>query len=300
MFKELDSFIEYVTHEKRYSKHTVTSYKNDINQMLCFARSQYEIKQIDRITHQVIRSWIVEQMDLGKTPKSLNRKISSLRSFFNFLRKIGKCDKNPMLKIIAPKIPKRLPSVIREEQLNKIFKNKNSQAEFPESRDQLIVELLYCTGMRRDELIKLRDEDVDFSSSYITVTGKGNKQRNIPISIALLKLIKEYIEKRKEFFESLNSSNLFVTNKNQKLYPKFLYNLVKQVLSEVSTATKRSPHILRHSFATHLTNNGADINAIKSLLGHANLGATQIYTQNSIEKLKKVYEKSHPKASKAD
>jgi len=300
MFKDLKDFLDYLIHEKRYSKHTITSYSTDISQLIQFAELQYEIKEIDRIKHQIIRSWIVELMQSGQKEKSINRKISSVRSFFNYLRKNDVVNKNPMQKILAPKIPKRLPSVIREDHLHKLFDKNIENMDFYNQRDLMIVEMLYCTGMRRIELIGLEDVNVDLHQNKLKVLGKGNKERYIPLSDQLMTQIKNYIEARNEFFEKELFPALFVTNQGKRLYPKFVYNLVTRILAKVSTASKRSPHVLRHSFATHLTNNGADINAIKSLLGHANLGATQIYTHNSIEKLKEVYQKSHPKALKRD
>jgi len=298
MFNQLDSFCEYLLHEKRYSKHTVTAYKTDISQFVNYCESAYEITELKVIKHTIVRSWIVTRMEKHDSPKSINRKISSLRSFFNFLKRKKVVDRNPMLKIVAPKIPKRLPEFIRKENIEKLLDNLNEADSYANFRDRLIIELLYSTGIRRAELIPLKSTDVLNSDKLIKVIGKGNKERLIPITLELVNKIKQLVVLRDEEFPDNQEPYLFLTNKGRPVYPKFIYNVVTKLLSTVSTSKKRSPHILRHSFATHLTNNGADINAIKELLGHANLGATQIYTHNSINKLKEVYSKSHPKAKK--
>jgi integrase/recombinase XerC len=204
--------------------------------------------------------------------------------------------KNPTIKIITPKIPKRLPEFIQEKNIAQLFDNL-IEGDFEEFRDRLIIELFYITGMRKIELINLSDDDIDMSNNVVKVLGKGNKERLCPLLESILSKINRYKELRDSFFEGdLHSKHLFVTSKGAKMYPKFVYNLVKSYLSTITTLNKRSPHILRHSFATHLMNGGADLNAVKELLGHANLAATQIYTHNSIEKLKEVYKNAHPKS----
>jgi len=300
MIKQLDSFCDYLLHEKRYSAHTVTAYKTDITQFANYCDSEYEITELKVVKHTIIRSWIVNRMEKEDTPKSINRKISSLRSFFNFLKRKKLVSKNPMLKIIAPKIPKRLPEFIRKENIEKLLDNLNEAENYATFRNIIIIELLYSTGIRRAELIPLSESDVMKSDGLIKVVGKGNKERLIPLSKHLLDKINKLVNLRNEEFPDNACANLFLTDKGKPVYPKFIYNVVTKLLGTVSTSKKKSPHILRHSFATHLTNNGADINAIKELLGHANLGATQIYTHNSIKKLKEVYSKSHPKAKKED
>ncbi len=300
MFEHLNSFCDYLLHEKRYSHHTVTAYKTDIQQFANYCITVYDINEIKVIKHTIVRSWIVNRMEEEDTAKSINRKISSLRSFFNFLKRKKVVQRNPMLKIIAPKIPKRLPEYIREDNIKKLLDNLNEDESYPNFRDRIIVELLYSTGIRRAELIPLSEKDVLTSDKMIKVIGKGNKERLIPLSSHLLRKIKKLIELRDEYFIDNACANIFLTDSGKPVYPKFIYNVVTRLLGTVSTSKKKSPHILRHSFATHLTNNGADINAIKELLGHANLGATQIYTHNSIKKLKEVYSKSHPKARKEE
>lgn len=300
MFKHLDSFCDYLLHEKRYSKHTITAYKTDITQFANYCASVYEISELKVIKHTIVRSWIVTRIEQEDSAKSINRKISSLRSFFNFLKRKKIVERNPMVKIVAPKIPKRLPEYIREENIEKLLDNLNEDENYLVFRDRLIVELLYSTGIRRAELIPIEQKDILGSDGIIKVLGKGNKERMIPIDAALVSKLKKLIKLRDEHFPKNVLPNLFLTDKGRLVYPKFIYNIVTGLISTVSTAKKKSPHVLRHSFATHLTNNGADINAIKELLGHSNLAATQIYTHNSIKKLKEVYSKSHPKAKKED
>lgn len=298
MISHLDSFCEYLLKQKRYSKNTVIAYKTDIAQFLSYCSNLYEIEEIKVIRHTIVRSWVVNRMEIGDNEKSINRKISSLRTFFNYLKRKNKIDKNPMAKIVAPKIPKRLPEFIREDALQKLFDTLNESDSYPTLRDRLIIELLYSTGMRRAELISIKETDIKFQDGLLKVLGKGNKERLIPINDLLMHKLKILIDLKYQIWDNAEPY-IFLTDKGKKVYPKFIYNKVLGLLSTVSTSKKRSPHILRHSFATHLTNNGADINAIKELLGHANLAATQIYTHNSINKLKEVYSKSHPKAKGA-
>ena len=242
-----------------------------------------------------VRAWMVALLDKGLTERTINRKFSALKSFFKFLKRSGALVQDPMKKVVAPKVRKRLPSFLRESQTSLLF----GKVAFPEGfegvRDRLVLELLYQTGLRRSELIRLKDEDVDRSASWIKVKGKGGKTRLMPVSGALLQLIDHYkvILSKMEFEKT---QVLLVTNNGAKMYPKFVYNLVRRYLGQVTTSDKKSPHVLRHTFATHLANNGADLNAIKELLGHSSLAATQVYTHNTIEKLKAVYQQAHPKA----
>lgn len=295
MFLQLDLFCKYLLNEKRYSKHTINAYKTDISQLINYCISTYEIERVKSIKHTIIRSWIVSRMELGDNEKSINRKISSLRTFFQFQKRKDLIEKNPMSKIVAPKIPKRLPEFIREDSLSKLFDTLNEADTYSSLRDRVIIELLYSTGIRRAELISITESNIKFQDGLLKVLGKGNKERLIPINDVLMQKLNKLIDLKYEQWENA-SAFIFLTDKGKKVYPKFVYNKVLALLSTVSTSKKKSPHILRHSFATHLTNNGADINAIKELLGHANLAATQIYTHNSITKLKEVYSKSHPKA----
>jgi len=238
------------------------------------------------------------------TPRSINRKLSTLRSFFKYGIRKEMLPANPMLKIIPPKTPKKLPDTIPNSKLEPLLDSeaKNNKLSFSSIRDFLIIELLYGTGMRRQELIDLKTDSIDRSYQQIKIIGKGNKQRIVPLTQQLIANIDLYIEFATDHFaqEELirEEDYLLLTDKGKKLYPKLVYNIVKRYLGTVTTAKKKSPHVLRHSFATHLMDNGADLNAVKELLGHSSLSATQIYTHNSIEKLKEVYKKSHPKANK--
>jgi len=292
----LISFIDYLKFEKRYSPHTITSYNNDISQFSFFIAKTYTGITIDKIGHNHIRSWMVELVNNSISSKSINRKISSLRSFYNYLMKQAIVSKNPTLKIVTPKIAKRLPEFIQERNIAKIFDNI-IDGDFEDFRNRLIIEFFYSTGIRRIELINIKDGDIDSALCTVKVLGKGNKERIIPLSKNLLLRIKRYRKLRAELFDDSHyDENFFVTSKGSKMYPKLVYNIVRRYLSNVTTSSKRSPHILRHTFATHMMNGGADLNAVKELLGHANLAATQIYTHNSIEKLKEVYKKAHPKS----
>ena len=294
------TFLQYLEFEKRFSPHTISAYKSDLEQFHVFLKLTYEIEQAKEVGHIHIRAWIVELIQNKITPRSINRKLSTLKTYFKFLKKRKEITQNPLLKVIAPKVGKRLPVVVKELEIENLFEQIDFGKGYPAARDEMIMELLYSTGMRRSELIQLTPNNIDFHLQQIKVLGKGNKERLIPFAKKLNDHLKSYLLVRNEEF-SLNSSDpLFLTNKGQKLYPKFVYNLVKKYLSHVTTVEQRSPHVLRHSFATHLSGNGADLNAIKELLGHSSLAATQVYTHNSIEQLKKVYQQAFPKAKKKE
>lgn len=291
----LERFTRYLQFEKRFSPHTLTSYKNDITQFADYMAG-LEI-DYESVKHSTVRSWMVDIMDRGTEPKTIARKLSALRSFYKFLLREGLLEHNPMLQIKAPKIPKKLPVVVSEDKLNALL---DSDAVFPEGfaglRDRLVMELLFSTGMRLAELVSLKESDVDFYSQSLKVLGKRNKERVIPVNTQLLNLIRLYInEKKRQNFDNI-SLCLIVKNDGMDSYPKLIYRIVNNYLSVISTHTKKSPHILRHTFATSLLNNGADISAIKELLGHASLAATQVYTHNSVERLKSIYKQAHPKA----
>ncbi len=291
-----ERFLQYLEHEKRFSKHTLTAYKSDLEQFLKFLDLTFEVKTPTEATHLQVRSWTVELLSQGRSTSSINRKLSTLKTFYRFLQKRDGLDHNPMLKVIVPKMGKKLPTIVRADELERLFDKQKFPEDFEGKRDQLLLELLYATGMRRAEALNVKLPDIDFQSRMLKVMGKGQKERLIPFGKGLSKLLEAYIEVREQTFGVLETTILLLTRQGKPLYPKAAYNIVKKYLSTVSTVEKRSPHVLRHSFATHLSDNGADLNAIKALLGHANLAATQIYTHNSIEKLKKVYESAHPKA----
>nr|WP_291402872.1 tyrosine-type recombinase/integrase [Daejeonella sp.] len=291
----IERFIRYLQFEKRFSPNTVIAYKKDLYQFSEFINSIEP--DLLSISHQQVRTWIVSLMDNGIEPKSINRKISSLRSFYKFLQREGLINSSPMLHVKAPKIPKRLPVVITEQKMDSLLDADNVFSDdFEGYRNRLILELLYGTGMRLSELVSLSNEDVNIYENQIKVLGKRNKERIIPISKVLASLIADYqVLKNNQDF-NIKSSSLIVTNDGKAVYPKFIYRVVNSILSFISTQDKKSPHILRHSFATTLLNRGADLNAIKELLGHSSLAATQVYTHNSVEKLKSIYKQAHPKA----
>ena len=309
----LERFVKYLQYEKRFSPHTVTAYQNDLKQFLLHtATSGQQAKlsadetdakialltaDINVVTYNDIRDWIVELMNNQQTAKSVNRKIASLRTFFKFLLREGVITSNPASKIQAPKIPKRLPVVVEEDKILALLSNsENFENDFTGVRDKLIIEMLFGTGIRLAELVGLKDTDVDLYSNTIKVLGKRNKERIIPINNELKALLINYMGLKKSENLYNNSLTLFVTPKGAAAYPKMIYLIVHKYLSYISTQDKKSPHVLRHSFATSLLNNGADLNSIKELLGHANLSATQIYTHNSVERLKSIYKQAHPKA----
>ncbi len=290
-----ESFFKYLQFEKRYSQHTLTAYKDDLLQFRRFLVNRYEIFKIENADHRHVRSWIVHMMQNDYAARSINRKISTLKSYFKYLRKRGLVGNNPMSKIISPKSNKRLPEFIREKHIENLEMYLKADDSFSGRRDALVILLLYELGLRRSELINLNDSDIDFLRNYLKVLGKGNKERLVPISDQTILLLKQYIEKRNQEFDETRTT-LLVTDKGKLMYPKYVYNLCKKYLGAVSPNDYLGPHVLRHSFATHLANNGADLNAIKELLGHSSLAATQIYMHNTIDRLKEVYQKSHPKA----
>ncbi|MEM6322003.1 MAG: tyrosine-type recombinase/integrase [Bacteroidota bacterium] len=292
----ITNFFAYIRFEKRFSEHTITAYETDLVQFRDFLKATYEITEDSDIDHFQIRAWIVHLFEQSVSARSVNRKLSTLKSYFQFLRKRAVVSNDPMQKVIAPKVGKRLPIVVPEERLEFMFDQVEFGSDFKGIRDKTLLEVLYQTGLRRSELINLTEKDVDLENLTIKVLGKGNKERLVPISHQLSRLLKEYQVIRNATFPQELFNVLFLTERGKKMYPKKVYSIVKKYLSLVTTEDQRSPHVLRHSFATHLSNNGADLNAIKELLGHSSLAATQVYTHNSIERLKQVYQQAHPKA----
>ncbi|MBL4715220.1 MAG: tyrosine-type recombinase/integrase [Bacteroidia bacterium] len=294
------NFLQYLQFEKRYSKHTVQSYKTDLDQFYSFLSTTYNLESVQQVTHSIIRSWIVKLLEQNISPRSINRKMATLKSYFKFLIREDMVKKNPMIKVVSLKNAKKLPEFVDQESIHTLFDQIEFEDSFEGLRDKLVLELLYATGIRRAEIIGLTNLSVDEKNCTIKVLGKRNKERLIPYNSPLNDLIKIYIENRDNSIEVNTTdanSPLLVTNKGKTLYPKLVYRIVNKYLSLITTLSKRSPHILRHTFATHLLNNGADINAIKELLGHANLAATQVYTHNTIDKLKDVYKQAHPRAT---
>jgi len=294
----LDRFIQYIKFEKRYSPHTVSAYQSDLDQFILFLNHPDQtITHPSEVTHYQIRNWMVELMNQNLTARSINRKIATLRKYFKFLLQEGLITVNPTSKITAPKIPKHLPVVVEDARLTRMLDdNEVFSADFAGLRDKLVIEMLFGTGMRLSELLGVKEPDINVYEGTVKVLGKRNKQRIIPLNSELKLLLLKYSELKKSENFNNNSLTLIVTNKGANAYPKLIYLIVQQYLSHISTQNKRSPHVLRHTFATSLLNNGADLNAIKELLGHANLSATQIYTHNSVERLKSIYKQAHPKA----
>ena len=294
---EIQSFLDYLKFERRYSAHTIRSYQDDLRQFGEYLKKDYDEILIVKTDHVTVRSWLAQLKENDISAKSINRKISSLKSFFKYHLKAGTITQSPMGKIISPKISKRLPVFIKEEDTSKLINASLIATEdWKILNTHLLVSLFYGTGMRLSELVNLKENQVDFSRRQLKVLGKGNKERIIPVTAELLKVVKEYIQQKKKEFEH-SADTLLVTEKGKKMYSKYAYLLVNAVLNDnVKTLDKKSPHVLRHTFATHLMNNGANLNAVKELLGHSSLAATQVYTHNTIEKLKNVYKKAHPKA----
>lgn len=291
----VQSFLNYIQYEKRYSKNTFESYGNDLAQFDVFIKAN-GCDDVLQVTHIDIRNWMVSLMQDKISPRSINRKISTLKSFYKYLLRKGTITKNPLTKVQPPKTSKRLPVFVEQPGIDKLL----TEIEFSEGYEGLlektIIELLYGTGMRRSELLNLKETDVDSYNSQVKVLGKGNKERLIPLHPGLLATVKTYIQQKKEQVPQVDGGCLLVSPKGKKLTAGYLYTTVKRYLNLVTTVNKKSPHVLRHTFATHLMNNGADINAVKELLGHSSLAATQVYTHNTIDKLKEVYRKAHPKA----
>ncbi|HEU5366246.1 MAG TPA: tyrosine-type recombinase/integrase [Hanamia sp.] len=292
----IHDFLDYLKFQKRYSENTIISYQNDLSSFFEFLVLEYKITDVKEITASIVRTWLASLKENKCSSKTVNRKISALKSFFKYQLKIENLSKSPVAAIASLKVSKKLPSFIQEKDMDTLLKHDYFPETFAGKTNFLIFEILYQTGIRRNELIHLKESDIDKSSGLIKVLGKGNKERFIPVSNQLLKMIDEYIAEKKKEIAEVPDDFLLVNKKGKKLDPKYIYNIVKKNLSSVSTNERKSPHILRHTFATHLTNNGAEINAIKELLGHRSLASTQIYTNNSIEKLKEVYKQAHPKS----
>lgn len=292
-----ESFLKYLQTEKRYSLHTVRSYLNDLDQFFLFLVSSGLPEDPVAVASGDIRAWIVSMIGNNYAAVSVHRKISCLRVFYRYLRKEGVIKNDPLEKVVLPKRKKTLPVFVEEDALMTLLDKIDFGESFAGIRNRTIIELLYVTGIRRSELIGLRCNDVDLAEGSLKVTGKRNKQRIIPLFKTAVNRLSEYIKVRDENVKALSEDWFFVSDKGNKLYDKYVYNIVNSYLAMVTTIEKKSPHILRHTFATHMLNRGADLNSIKELLGHANLSATQIYTHNTFEKLREVYVKRHPRGA---
>ena len=290
----ISKFLDYLKFEKRYSPNTLRSYNDDLVQFRDYTQMTFGGLEMKEISSSIVRSWLASLKEEGLTSRSIARKISALKSFFRYHIRVGALQKSPMATLISPKLSKRLPVYVEEKDMDTLF----SHVEFPDDWNghtaRLAIQILYQLGLRLSELVNCKESQVDFANGHIKVLGKGNKERIMPVSTELLCSIKEYIAQKRLKFEMV-SPILLVNEKGNKLYPKYIYRVTTKYLQQVTTIKKKRPHILRHSFATHLTNNGAELNAVKELLGHASLAATQVYTHNTIEKLKNVHKKAHPK-----
>ena len=298
------AFINYLKYEKHYSPYTIRSYKNDLQQFCSFCEDNNKDFNPLSANHKIIRKWIIFLMENNISSRSIGRKLSTLKTFYKFLIREKIIENNPLDKVISPKIEKKLPSFVEKSKMDLLLDNVEFANDYKGNRDKLIITTLYLTGIRLSELINLKINDVDHQTLTIKVLGKRNKERLIPFNRNFLNTLDDYQIVRKEYIEQLKSKIInycdneyfFLTEKGEKMYPKLVYRIVNKYLTLVTTNDKKSPHVLRHTFATHLLNNGADLNAIKELLGHANLSATQVYTHNTFEKLKKSYNQAHPRA----
>lgn len=289
-----ESFLQYIRTGKRYSRHTVTSYKNDLNQFFSWLEENNPGATAAGVTHGDVRGWMVSLLENGAATGTVHRKISALRALFRYMLRHELVKSDPVAGLKLPKKKKQLPVFVAEEALTRLLDEFRFGDNFSGLRDRTVVEFLYLTGMRRSELINLRDTDVDLSAGQVRVTGKRDKQRVIPFSAGFVRSLQSYVSARDE--QGFSAGWFFVTDRGNKMYDKAVYNIVTRYLAMVTTIEKKSPHVLRHTFATHMLNRGADLNSIKELLGHASLSATQVYTHNSFEQLKKIYKQAHPRA----
>ncbi len=290
------SFLQYLQYEKRFSPHTITAYQTDLQQFLHFIDEDCGLTSVSEVGHSHIRSWMVHLLSQGRSARTANRKLSTLKSYFRFLVRRENLSVDPTAKVSAPKVGKRLPGSLKKSELEQLFRHLEFGEGYPGARDRMLIELLYATGMRRAEAIGLEVKDIDFHNLQIRVAGKGGKERLLPVSHSLAVSLRAYLTERGRAFPDGAPALIFLTDKGKPMYPKLAYNIVRKYLSAVTSNEQRGPHALRHSFATHLSENGAELNAIKALLGHSSLASTQVYTHNSIERLKQVYRQAHPKA----
>lgn len=295
---EIKAFSEYLLLERRSSENTIKSYETDLVQFRDFILCSHDsVSGVEYFTDKNVRSWIMDLNKKGVSSRSINRKISSLKAFALYLKRMGKIDKNPMLKIINPKISKRLPEFVPENEMERLDDENVFSDDFAGCRDNFMIELFYVTGMRLSELINIKHCDFDPVEKTVKILGKRNKERICPLNDYIINRYTEYLEQKKEMnFNVSGMSPLFVTDKGNKMYEKYVYRKVERYLNLVTNIEKKSPHVLRHTFATHMLNNGSDLNVIKELLGHAGLAATQVYTHNTFEKLKTIYKQAHPRA----
>lgn len=295
--QHIAEFLDYLRFEKRYSPHTILAYKNDLEAFFDFLEKTYGKVSLPEVKASLVKTWLASLKAADFGSRTINHKISTLRSFFKYQLKKGRITLNPLSTITALKVSKRLPMFVEEPGMDTLLRHVAFPDNWEGKTEKLIITILYNTGMRKSELINLQCQNIDYGQQTVKVLGKGNKERIIPISSTVLQDIREYEQSKLEMVEQNAAPAYLLINKSGKqLNPRWVYGVVKKYLSQVTTIEKRSPHILRHSFATHLMNNGADLNAVKELLGHSSLAATQVYTHNSIEKLKEIFKQAHPKA----
>ncbi len=294
----ISEFKDYLLLEKKYSPHTVTAYTTDLFSFLEFYQQEYEVSDVSKAGYSQIRSWIVLLVDSGVSNRTVNRKVSSLKTYYKFLLKVGHIDKNPLAKHQALKASKKLQIPFSIQEVYEVLKELTDNQDFESVRDKLIIELFYATGMRRIELVNLRLSDIDISNQQIKVLGKRNKERYLPLLSSVSETLECYLDLRLEIIKDKEDSSLLLTKKGVKIYETLVYRIINSYFSKASSKVKKSPHILRHSFATHLLNEGANLNAVKELLGHSSLAATQVYTNHSVAQLTKVYKQSHPRNKK--
>lgn len=292
----ISPFVDYLSFEKRYSAHTVRAYRDDLFAFAGYIRDEFGGMALKEITPAVVRSWLASLKEAGLSSRSVNRKISSLRSFYKYQLRVGVVGQTPMTAIIAPKSARRLPVFVERGAMEELFGEVRFPDDWEGRTDRMLLALLYQTGIRLSELIHLKEGQVDAANRTIKVLGKGNKERVIPVSAELMAALREYKVQKRVLLEAPDMETLLVGLKGRKLYPRYVYRAVRAYLAQVTTIDKKSPHVLRHTFATHLMNAGAELNSVKELLGHASLAATQVYTHNTIEKLKDIYKNAHPKA----
>lgn len=294
----IKAFTNYLELERNYSNLTVKAYANDINTFQTFLVKEFDYSQLNQVNYSQIRSWIVQLVESKISNRSINRKVSALNSYYKFLLKIGDIEINPLSKHKALKTSKKIQVPFSEEEITTALDELKHENDYEGVRNKLIIELFYSTGIRRIELVNLKLSDIDFGNKTLKVLGKRNKERYVPLLSSVIKTLQNYLVKRIEVNPIIDNQAVFLTKKGVKIYETLVYRIIKEYFSLASNKVKKSPHILRHSFATHLLNQGADLNAVKELLGHSSLAATQIYTHNSIAELKKVYSNAHPRSKK--
>lgn len=292
---QFQDFIDYLLLEKKYSPHTVLAYQKDLESFLLYASEEYQYEDIKEVNYSIVRSWIVSLVDSGISNRTVNRKVSSLKTYYKFLMKTGQIEISPLAKHKSLKTSKKIQVPFSETEIENVMELLQAETDFEGLRNRLIVELFYSTGIRRAELINFKLKDISISQKTIKVLGKRNKERIIPLLTPVINSITEYLPHRNALEEIKDEAYLFLTSKGVKTYEMLVYRIINTYFSKASEKVKKSPHILRHSFATHLLNEGADLNAVKELLGHSSLASTQVYTHNSISKLKEVYKNSHPR-----